>query len=89
MSVSAARVTVGGTATALNTDTDTTSGTSLVVTNRDTSESVDLGGADVTSGGGFELKAGESVSADLGAGEQLYAISDGTEVRVDVLRSGA
>lgn len=89
MALTSARVTVGTSAAALTaTETDVVSGTRVTVTNRDATNSVDLGDSSVTSGAGYELKAGETVTFVLGAGEQLHAISAGS-VRVDVLRTFA
>ncbi len=60
-------------------------GTIAVVKNRDGALSVDLGGSDVTAGGGYELKFGESITVDART-ENVYAIRSGAgDVRVDVL----
>lgn len=60
---------------------------SIDVTN--TGEStVKLGGPDVTMDDGLELAAGASISVDLGAGEDLYAIADTTGT-VTTFRAGA
>lgn len=86
MSVSAARVTVTTTAVALN--TTSTGGNSLRITNTDATatNTVDLGPAGVTSGGGLPVAGGATVTVDVDPGDVLYAISGGSVV-VAVLRT--
>lgn len=91
MAIQGERVTVTDAATPLNVAAAGPGaiGYSLVATNRDGTNSVDVGGSGVTSGGGMELKPGESVSVDVAANEVVYAIAAATvSVRVDVLRVG-
>lgn len=88
MAVQPDQVAVGTTATELTTaPTDTVAGQSLAIRNKGTA-SVYLGGAGVTTGNGFELAAGESLSVDLAEGERLYAIAASGTVPVHVLRTG-
>lgn len=76
MALSGTRVTVTDAATLIRTaDTD---GHSTVVVRNPGANDVDLGGADVTSGGGFVLAAGDQVVIDLGPAESLYGICDAT-----------
>lgn len=85
------RVTVTDVATPLNVARTAVGavGYSVVATNRDGTNSVDVGGADVTAGGGMELPPGESVSVDVSGNEVMYAIAAATvSARVDVLRMG-
>lgn len=87
MAVQAARVTVATSATRLDADeTDSPPGKSVTFTNRDASVSVDIGPSTVTSGAGYELKPGTSISMDLNSGESVYGIVASGTVRVDVLR---
>lgn len=90
MAIQAQRVTVTDARVALNTDSDDRiSGYSLLITNRDGTNSVDIGGATVTTGTGVELKPGESLSLDLHPGEIVYAVAPAlASARVDVLRLG-
>ncbi len=78
--------TVGG--TALHTGDAGVSGTRLVVTNRDGTNSVSLGPSGVTLAAGYELKKAETVKLFLPAGDSLYAISGGSSVIVHVLKTG-
>lgn len=89
MAVTAERVSVGDTATALNAaESDNVSGSSLVLFHNG-STNVDVGGSGVTSGGGFQLAPGDTLSAEIPGGEQLFAISASTETNeIHVLRSG-
>lgn len=88
MAVQHAQVTVGVAATALNVGAkaDNMVGKSIVARNRGTA-SVFLGDATVTTGTGFELGVGESVTLDLADGEVVYGIAAANQ-RVDVLRTG-
>lgn len=81
-----AQVTVTNAATAL--DVNSTGARSLLVRNRG-SVAVYLGGAAVTTGIGFQLDPGESLTADFptySAG--LYGITASSTARVDVLEVG-
>lgn len=81
MAVSAERVTVGATAVALN-----AASTSALRLALRTDVAVDLGDSGVTSAGGLELPAGETLTIELDAGDVLFAIS-GTSSDVQVLRT--
>lgn len=81
MAVTAARVTVGSSAVALN--TATTAGMTLLVKNAGGTNTANLGPSDVTDGGGYTLGTGETVTVEVDAGSVLYAISaSGTDVTV-------
>lgn len=67
--------------------TDNVAGSSILVTNRHPSASVDLGGSDVATGAGYELKAGESVTIDLDS-EGAYAVAAAGTAPVHVLEQG-
>lgn len=89
MAINASRVTVGTTATALATES-ASSGTGssglFLLYNRGT-VSVFIGGSGVTTTAGFEVDAGETVSAlEVALGETLYGIVASGTCRVDVLR---
>lgn len=86
MAVAAAQVSVGTSATVLNAvDADPQS--VLVRSPSAATTSVYVGPSTVTTGNGFELPAGGSLSMDLAAGEQLYGIvASGTQT-VHVLRA--
>ncbi len=71
MAVSAARVTAGVAAVALN--TADTSALRLVIKNT-SANAADLGPSTVTAGTGFDLAAGATVTVELDAGDVLYAI---------------
>lgn len=88
MAVSGKRVSVTTAATRLDTaDSDVVAGKSLAITNAGAA-AVDLGPSTVTTGAGYSLGAGASVSLDLNAGEQLFAIAASGTVDVHVLESG-
>lgn len=82
--VSAARVTAGTSAVALN--SSTSAGGRLLVTNTDEASDADLGGSDVAAGEGYPLAAGASVAVELAPGEVLYAIA-ASDVVLAVLRT--
>lgn len=89
MAVSSARVTVSTSAVALNTEGGAVGGTRMIVTNADGSNTVDLGDSTVSSGSGYTLGAGATITVELTHGEQLHAIrNDGADVVVHVLRTG-
>lgn len=84
MAVSGTRISVTSVATLIY--RGDSNGTSVVVRNADTVNAIDVGGAAVTSGGGFSLLAGASVSADMFPGEEIYGIAaPATTVVVHVL----
>ncbi len=88
MAAKGTRVAVDVTATKLNTTgTDTVSGSSLLVSNRGAA-SVFLGAADVTTVAGYELAVDESLTFDLGMGEDLYGICASGTVACHVLEVG-
>lgn len=84
MAISAARVTVGLTAVALN--IASTAGSKLVVKNTG-AIAADLGPSTVTSAGGLDLAAGASVTVEMAPGDVLYAISSGAGTTLAVLRT--
>lgn len=89
MAVSAARVTVGATAVALNTDTGTVSGGRLLIKNTHVSDDLVLGGSDVAAGTGFALTAGAILDLRVPAGEQVYAVRGAAaDITAHVLRLG-
>ena len=91
MAAAASRITVDDTAggTPLATGDLGPSGARVVVTNRDATNSVDLGPTGLTSGAGYELKAGETVELVLAAGDELYAIAASAATAiVHVLKTG-
>ena len=60
----------------------------VIITNRDAAVSVYIGGPTVVAvTGGYELKAGEEIGAQLSLGDDLYAITSAGSVRVDVLKA--
>lgn len=83
MAVTAERVTVGGTAVALN--TENTFGMTLAIANVG-SEVADLGPSGVGAGAGYELGSGATATVELDAGDVLFAIS-GTGTDLAVLRT--
>lgn len=50
--------------------------------------SVDIGGADVATGEGYELEAGEGISLDVLGRDDPYAVAASGTVRVDAFESG-
>jgi hypothetical protein len=76
-----ARVVVGAVAAKLVRE-----GMVATITNRDAAASIDLGGANVASGAGYELKFGEKITVDARA-EAVYAIRSTADVRVDVVET--
>jgi len=88
MAVNAEQISVGTTPVELSSvaTTDRAVGQHVIVKNRGLS-AVYVGGADVTTSG-FELSAGEAISADLGSRDRLYAIAASTPQVVHVLRAG-
>jgi hypothetical protein len=98
MAVSATRVTVGTSPTRLDAtaesdkvsglDTPRGDGQGVIVSNLDASATVYLGGAEVSTGAGFALAAGASLTVDLRPGDALYGVvASGTAV-CGVLQSG-
>lgn len=83
------RVTVAATATLIS-QASTTNATSItvLVRNTDASVSMYLGSSTVTTGTGFELLAGASISITLTGVEALYAIVASSTARADVLERG-
>lgn len=83
MLIQGKRVTVTNAATRLDTWPDTLR--DMLITNRGAA-SVDIGGAAVTTGTGYELSAGATLSLDRAAtGGGVYAITASGTVRCDVL----
>ena len=92
MSIVATRVTVDDTSggTAIHTGDTGVSGTRLVVTNRHATNTCSLGPSGLTLAGGYELKAGETVSLMLPRGDELFAIADAAaDAILHVLKTGA
>lgn len=89
MAITAARITASTSAVALTTaETDVVSGSVLIVKNT-SANAADLGPSGVTAGAGFDLAAGATVTVELTAGEQLFAIrSGGTDATISLLRIG-
>lgn len=58
---------------------------SYLVKNLDTAATIDIGGPGVTSGAGYPLGPGASLSADLISGNQLWAVAASGTVSVAVL----
>ena len=84
MAISAARVTVGTSAVALN--TASTSAQDLLLKNT-SANAADLGASTVTATTGFDLAAGATVAVSVDAGDVLYAIrSGGSDATIAVLR---
>lgn len=89
MAVSAERVVVSTTATALNTDTDTVAGGRLIVKNTHATDGLVLGGPGVTAANGFTLAAGATLDLRLSSGEQIYAVRGAAaDITAHVLRLG-
>lgn len=88
--VSAERVTVSTTAVALNgAESDTVSGSRLIVKNTDSADALVFGASDVTASTGFSLAAGATLDVALPSGEQLYAIRAAeADIVAHVLRIG-
>jgi hypothetical protein len=63
-------------------------GLRVAVRNRD-ADPVFIGGADVTTGEGFQLDEGESASLFIDSGDDVYGICAAGTARVDTLVSGA
>jgi hypothetical protein len=89
MAITAQRITASTSAVALNSaETDTVSGARLVITNT-SANAADLGPSTVTAGTGYSLAANATVTVELGAGDQLYAIRSGaSDATISVLRVG-
>jgi hypothetical protein len=83
MAVTAQRVSVGTTATALN--TASTAGATLTIRNGATA--IDLGPSTVTTGQGYSLAASAVVTVEVDGGDQLYAITGVGSSNVEVLRT--
>lgn len=89
MAVASSQKSPGVAATLLTSSpTDSTSGAAVTLVNRHATVSTYIGAAGVTTGTGFELKAGESISVDLDAGEALYGIVTSGTGTVHVLEVG-
>lgn len=67
---------------------DDLGGSTALLTNRHASLSTFLGAAGVTTGTGYELKAGESLSVDLARGESIYGIVSAGTGTIHVLEQG-
>jgi hypothetical protein len=88
MTLNARRVSVGIAAIRLDSaDADSRADKSIAITNAGAA-AVDLGGSDVTSGAGYSLAAGATITLDLGSSEQLFAIAASGTVDVHVIETG-
>lgn len=88
MAVKGARVDVATTATALS-QTDVVSTAAILVRNRGAA-TVYLGGPDVTTGTGYQLDAGESISVEAAAYQVgLFGVCASGTVTCHVLQVGA
>jgi hypothetical protein len=72
VAISAARITAGATTVALAAAEG--GGSQLIVRNTEATNAASLGAADVASGTGFLLAAGQTVTINLDAGDVLYAV---------------
>lgn len=89
MTVLAASVSVGTSATLLSSSTDDGAyGHTVAVKVPTGGATVSLGGSAVTTAAGFPLAAGESATFDLGSGDALYGIVVSGTQAVNVLRTG-
>lgn len=88
MAIQSRRITVPDTEVVLVTASsdNNVAGRSVIITNRG-GGTVDLGPPGVTSGSGYGLMVGESVSMELDTGERIYAISSAAAT-VHVLEQG-
>lgn len=88
MAMTAAQVVVGSTVAFLNsTETDTVSGSTLIVKNTHATDALILGPVSVTAGTGFSLAAGATLTVRLGYGDVLWAIRGGSnDITAHVLR---
>ena len=77
------RVSVGASVTPLNTDVCA----SVVVHNKDATNSIDVGNLQVVYGSGYQLAPGDSIGLDLEPGQVLYGISSGPSVIVHVIEN--
>ncbi len=87
MSVNPKQATVTSTASRIDPNVDPMQRSRVVVRNRSTVV-VYIGGPGVTTGTGFPLDPGDSVSVDLSAKESLYGIVASGTAAVAVLQSG-
>lgn len=84
------RVPVTDTATLVFSYADQIAPYSVLVTNAADGEDCDVGGADVESGEGYPLAAGDSLPIDLKTSEKLYAIcAEAGSTTLHVLRTGS
>lgn len=90
MAVTAERVVCGAAATALNSaETDSVSGSTLILRNTHATDSVVLGPSDVAAGTGYSLAAGGVLTLELHGDERIFGIRAAVaDVTVHVLRLG-
>jgi hypothetical protein len=89
MAVTAGQVVVSTTAVALNGADTGVSGARLIVKNSHATDALILGASDVTTSTGFSLAAGATLTVELTAGEQLYAVRGAAaDITAHVLRIG-
>lgn len=86
MAVSSAQVAVTSTPVALNTESGSISGTTVVVKAK--TAAIFLGASGVTTATGLEVGIDATVTVVLGHGDQLFAVT-ATAATAHVLRTGA
>lgn len=74
MTFTAREVIIGTTATAIGTATP--KNTHELTLGNDYNKNIYIGGADVTTGGGYSIPKSQHVTVKIGNGDILYAISD-------------
>ncbi len=88
MAIKSAKVNIAGTAVELVASVGVP-GYSIALRNTHVTESIWVGGPDVTTVNGFEILPTQLISLDLFNQNTLYAISDGTTVVASLLWTGA
>lgn len=88
MATDGRRINVGTTPSRLTSEATTVGQKNSLVATNQGSASVDLGGPDVESGSGYELKVGATFSVDLEGKDAPYAVAASGTVRVDVFEAG-
>lgn len=88
MAVSQSRVTVGTSVTLIGSpETDGDRRSSVIIRNRG-SVSIFIGGSGVTSTNGFQLDAGESITAEFIASDSIYAVTSTGSAICHILQTG-
>lgn len=90
MAITTAQVVCGATEADLNAaETDTVSGSTLILRNSHATDAVAIGATGVAAGTGYQLAAGGTLTISLPPGERLYGIRSGiNDITVHVLRLG-